>query len=81
MLTMNHPNRSAWRSVLPEPTPADMRRYRGDLTQNEAATLAGYSSGVKWAQFEAGDRRPSEQALELYLLRTDQHPTLRLIER
>lgn len=73
-----HPNRATWRSALPEPTPADIRRARGDLTQSDAAALAGTVKN-RWAEFESGVRRPHWAMWELFLLRTDQHPTQRLV--
>lgn len=77
----SHPNRSTWRSVLSEPSPADIRRARGDLTQADAAAMAGLASPVRWTEYESGTRRPHWALWELFLLVTDQHPTRRLIDR
>ncbi len=76
-----HPNRSTWRSALPEPSRDEIRSARGEMTQAQAADLAGLSGPVKWAQYESGERRPSATLWELFLLRTGRHPTHRLIER
>ena len=63
------------------PTPAEIRALRGSRTQAEMARLAGLSGPVRWAQYEAGDRRPDARAWELLLLRLDEHPTHRLVRR
>ena len=70
----SHPNRTTWRSDLPEPTPADIRAARGELTQSEAATLAGTGKN-RWAEFESGVRRPHWALWTVFLLWTGQHPT------
>jgi len=77
---VNHPNRSTWRSDLPEPTPEAIRAARGGLTQSDAAALAGTVKN-RWAEYESGVRRPHWGLWEMFLLRTDQHPTHRLQAR
>ena len=78
-----HPNRSTWRSEIPPPTPDEIRATReaAGLSQQAAAKLAGLSSQSRWAEYEAGVRRPAAQAWELWLLRVDKHPTLKLRDR
>lgn len=78
-----HPHRSTWRSALPEPTPAEIRRCReaAGLTQAQAAAVAGLSSSVRWAEYEAGTRRPAAALWELWLLRMRMHPDFQLLPR
>ncbi len=74
-----HPHRSTWRSNLPIPTPDEIRAAIGNMTQAEAAELANASrrSIEDWV---AGIRRPDSARWELFLLRTHQHPTHRLVK-
>lgn len=76
-----HPNRSTWRAFVPEPSPAEIRALRGSRTQEQMAELAGVASQTRWAEFESGIRRPHWALWELALLRTGQHPTLRLARK
>lgn len=76
-----HPRRNSWRSALPIPTPADIKRARGCMTQAAASAVIGYSGPEKWARIEAGTGRPHPAAWELFLLRTGQHPASILSDR
>lgn len=75
----NHPNRSTWRCQLPVPTPNEIRQAIGQMTQAEAAELANASSRSV-EDWVAGTRRPDSARWELFLLRTHQHPTHRLVK-
>lgn len=67
-------------SNLPLPTPEAVRqaRERAGHTQAQAAALVHLSSNVRWAEAErAGGLGLRDMAKwELYLLLTQQHPTL-----
>ena len=79
----NHPNRSTWRSKIPIPTPEQIleARVQADLTQDQAATIAGLSSGTRLAEYESGARRPHWSLWEMFLLLTKQHPRWKLVRR
>ena len=64
------------------PTPTDIRaaRQAAGLSQTAAGALC-HRSLRAWQAVEAGDRALDPAAWELFLLRTGQHPTHRLIER
>lgn len=78
-----HPHRSTWRSALPEPTPAEIRRCReaAGLTQAAAAAHAGLAGWRQWAAWESGERRPPAATWELWLLRMRMHPDFELLPR
>ena len=63
-------------------SPADIRAAReaAGLSQTAAAKLIGRSLRA-WQAVEAGDRALDPAAWELFLLRTGQHPTHKLIAR
>jgi hypothetical protein len=76
---------------LPQPTPKEVRAARkaAGLTQTGAAQVIG-QAGAKgyrtWQRFEYAADNKDHRAInpklwELFLLLTDQHPTLRLIRR
>ncbi len=67
---------------LPDPSPDEVRAAREELglTLAEAAAVAGLGAGPRWAEYENGKKRPSAAVWELFLLRTGQHPTHRLVE-
>ncbi len=69
--------------ITAEPTPAEIRaaRERAGLSTAKAAELAGYGAQPRWAEIEAGRKAMDPSRWELFLLRTDQHPTLRLVKR
>lgn len=79
----NHPNRSTWRCAIAPPSPQEVRASREavGLTQAQAAEIAGLASSKRWQEYEAGERRPAAATWELWLLRTDRHPTHELRER
>ena len=58
-------------------TPAHIKAARkaANLTQAQAAEIAGLSARQRWIEYEKGDFKPSPQTWELFLLRTGQHPT------
>lgn len=59
----------AKRKAIKIPSPEEIRKIRGKLTQEEAAEKVGVGQGV-WSDWESGKRRPSRQsALLLDLLR------------
>lgn len=65
------------------PTPEQIRAAReaAGLTQHQAAMLVGLRSGMRWSEYERGERRPHPVLWELWLLRTGQHPTHELRQR
>ena len=65
---------------LPQPTPEEIKQARAaaGLTQVEAAAQAGVSGDRVWKMWEAGDRVPTAQTWELWLLRVGLHPTMEL---
>ena len=65
--------------LLTKPTPEVVLQARtaAGLTQEAAAQLLG-SHNRQWRCYEAGDRAMSAPLWELFLLKTNQHPTLSL---
>lgn len=78
----NHPNRSGTPQPGATPPPDAIRAARtaAGHTQSEAARLI-YSTLRAWQDWEAGARRMHPAMFELYLLRTQQHPTLLLLPK
>lgn len=72
-------NKNIWRCQLAPPTPEVIRAAIGTRTQAQAAELANASRRAieDWL---SGARRPDSARWELFLLRTDQHPTHRLVK-
>ena len=64
------------------PTPSEIRAAReaAGLTQTAAGALC-HRSLRAWQAVEAGDRKLDLAAWELFLLRTGQHPSHKLIAR
>lgn len=64
---------------LSKPTPDAVLQARKavGLTQELAGQVLG-AHNRQWRMYEAGDRAMSAQLWELFLLKTNQHPTLRL---
>lgn len=62
-----------------QPTPEDVLRARKavGMTQTEAGAVLGSQNGV-WRKYELGTRQMSSPLWELFLLKTNQHPVLRL---
>lgn len=56
----------------------DARKSAG-LTQAQAARLVHLSSGLRWSEYERGERSPDPARWELFLLLTNQHPRLRVV--
>lgn len=80
---MNHPNRSKQnRDLAGNPTPAEIKaaREKAALTQAEAADLVRGSlrAWQNWESEEAENRRMHPGLFELFLIRTGQHPSLKL---
>lgn len=76
---------------LPQPTPEEVKvaRKAAGLTQTQAAQVIG-QAGVKgyrtWQRFEYTVDNKDHRAInpklwELFLLLTDQHPTMKLVRR
>lgn len=76
---------------LPQPTPDEVKAARkaAGLTQTQAAQMIG-QAGAKgyrtWQRFEYPVENTDHRAIqprlwELFLLLTDQHPTLKLVRR
>lgn len=65
------------------PTPEAIRaaREQSGLNQESAAALVGLGSKKRWSEFETGAAPIDPVRWEFFLLRTDQHPTLRLARR
>ncbi len=74
------------------PSPQDIRAARraAGLTQAQAAALVspaqGKSSYRVWQTYEAEDGQPGHRTIplstwELFLLMTEQHPTMRLVRK
>lgn len=70
-------------TLLPQPTPAAIKaaRLAAGLIQLQAANLVGAASFQTWNYWESGKRSIPADSWALFLLATDQHPTLRLAKR
>ncbi len=68
--------------ILPAPTPAAIAaaRHAVGLSQTAAGALVGYTLRG-WQDAESGRRNISAAAWALFLLKTNQHPTLKLAAR
>lgn len=68
---------------LPSPTPDHLKACRkaADLTQRQAAELVGLGDHMRWSEFERGRTMISAERWALFLLATNQHPSLRLAVR
>jgi len=64
------------------PTPAMIlaAREKAGLSQKEAALLLGLSHYQRWAEFETGKRPIDNVRWQWFLLQTEQHPKLALVE-
>jgi putative transcriptional regulator len=64
---------------MTKPTPEAVLEARkaAGLTQEAAGQVLG-AHNRQWRMYEAGDRTMSAPLWELFLLKTGQHPTLRL---
>jgi hypothetical protein len=65
----NHPNRGRGNSGY-IPTPAEVREYRGDMIQAEAAALI-YTTDRIWRNYESGASRMHPASWELLLYKKD----------
>lgn len=65
--------------TLKQPTTEEIiaARQAAGHTQEQAALLVYLSRRDRWSEFERGVRPIELARWELYLLKTDQHPTLR----
>lgn len=76
---------------LRQPTPGEVRAARraAGLTQAEAARLVSPAKIFPyrvWSGYETDESKPNHRAIplsawELFLLLTDQHPRMRLVDR
>jgi len=68
---------------MPTPTPDEIRiaRLAAGLTQAQACALADIAYQSKWAAYEAGTAPMNGMRWLVFLLRTDQHPQLKLVRR
>jgi DNA-binding XRE family transcriptional regulator len=71
--------RAAW-SLRPTADVVRPARKAAGLSQTAAADLISVSLRA-WQAYEAGDRAMPLAAWELFLLRTDQHPSHQLVAR
>jgi hypothetical protein len=62
------------------PTADEVRAARAlaGLTQQQAIELIHQAGNRTWRAYEAGTMRMHPSSWELFLLKTNQHPTLRL---
>lgn len=65
---------------MPSSTEVGQARAKAGLTQTEAGAVVGLTLR-SWQMYEAGQRNMSEHAFELFLLKTNQHPTQSLIPK
>ena len=66
--------------MLPTPENVLQARKALGMTQSEAGAVLGSHNSV-WRKYELGTRQMSAQLWELFLLKTNQHPTLLLTPR
>lgn len=68
---------------LPPPTVEQIAaaRHAVGLSQAQAAELVGLGDKARWAEYERGARAPDAARWALFLLATDQHPTLQICPR
>ena len=66
--------------MLPTPENILQARKAIEMTQEAAGQVLG-KGNREWRRWESGDTAMTEQAFELFLLKTNQHPTLQLTER
>ena len=74
---------STYYEVVAEPTAADCTslRTRSNLTLDEMASLVHLAERQSWWRFEAGLRGCNLAMWELALLKTNEHPSYRLVPR
>ena len=63
------------------PTTEAIKAARGELGQREAAQVLYLPTYRTWQNWELGVHAMPAAMWELFLLRTDQHPSLRLAKR
>lgn len=63
-----------------QPTSEELRclRRAANISQSKAATLVHLSNGTRWYEYEAGKRNIDIARFELFLIKTGQHPTIKL---
>jgi putative transcriptional regulator len=66
--------------MLPSPENVLQARKAAGMTQTEAGAVLGSHNSV-WRKYELGTRQMSAPLWELFLLKTDQHPNLTLMEK
>lgn len=72
--------------ITGKPTPAAVKRARlqaGHTQEQAASTLwrTGKDGAKRWSEWENGTRGMTRDTFILYLLLTNQHPTLRVLPR
>ena len=70
-----------WRCDLPEAAEIRQAREAVGLTPAMAAEVAGFAETLPWIEAERGKRLLPRAYWSIFLLATDQHPTLRLAAR
>jgi len=65
---------------MPNSVEVAQARAQAGLTQAAASKLMLMTMRA-WQMYEAGDRNMPEPIFELFLLKTNQHPTLKLAAR
>ena len=66
--------------LLEVPDPAFIKEFREslDITQTEAAKLAGITDKSLWNKYETGVRSPSKHSWTLFCLMVGKHPRFKL---
>ncbi len=65
---------------MPSSVEVVQARAKAGLTQTEAGKVVAITLR-SWQMYEAGDRNMPDNTFELFLLKTNQHPTLKLTNR
>jgi len=66
--------------MLPTPENVLQARKSVQMTQERAGQVLGRHNR-EWRRWESGEATMNEHAFELFLLKTNQHPTLTLVAR
>lgn len=68
-------------SAVPGPQEIRQLRANAGLTQLEAAKLCNLGAQSRWAEYENGTRKPSWATWQMFMLLTNQHPSLQVTWR
>lgn len=62
------------------PTSEELRALRraANISQSKAAALVHLSNGTRWYEYESGKRNIDPARFELFLIKTSQHPTIKV---